>query len=146
MHSPRTHQHNLRVLPARAEQHADQLQAAADDAALARDERNEAIADAVTFDVLPFSTEQIAVLDAALRRGYIEDVYEVWNTCQDVLKAEIASRIATADLAAVSPRHAMTYCSSCGAELGPGNAGVSSCSDHRIAPRRSLHSIHPRES
>ncbi|WP_334046153.1 hypothetical protein [Burkholderia cepacia] len=146
MHSPRTHQHNLRVLPARAEQHADQLQAAADDAALARDERNEAIAERVTFDVLPFSTEQIAVLDAALRRGYIEDVYEVWNTCQDVLKAEIASRIATADLAAVSPRHAMTYCSSCGAELGPGNAGVSSCSDHRIAPRRSLRSIHPRES
>ena len=131
MHSPRPHQHNLRVLPVRAEQHADQLQAAADDAALARDERNEAIADAVTFDVLPFSTEQIAVLDAALRRGYIEDVYEVWNLCKDVLKAEIASRIATADLAAVSPRHAMTYCSSCGAELGPGNAGVSHCSDHR---------------
>ncbi|WP_272545672.1 hypothetical protein PPH94_008435 [Burkholderia cepacia] len=137
---------NVRTLPARKDASADHQQAAADDAALARDERNEAIADAVTFDVLPFSTEQIAVLDAALRRGYIEDVYEVWNTCQDVLKAEIASRIATADLAAVSPRHAMTYCSSCGAELGPGNAGVSSCSDHRIAPRRSLHSIHPRES
>lgn len=24
----------------------------------------------------------------------------------------------------------MTYCSQCGAELGPGDAGVSSCSDH----------------
>ncbi|AHE31272.1 hypothetical protein BBJ_5498 [Burkholderia pseudomallei NCTC 13178] len=79
MHPPRTHHNNVRVLPALVDRHADQLQAVADDAALARDERNEAIADAVTFDVLPFSTEQIAVLDAALRRGYIEDVYEVWQ-------------------------------------------------------------------
>ncbi|KGS34466.1 hypothetical protein X962_2022 [Burkholderia pseudomallei MSHR7343] len=131
MHTPRPHHHNVRTLPARVDRHADQLQAAADDDALARDERNEAIAERVTFDVLPFSTEQIAVLDAALRRGYIEDVYEVWNVCQDVLQAEIARRIAAADLAAVSPRHAMTYCSACGAELGPGNTGVSHCSDHR---------------
>ncbi|MGI0509076.1 hypothetical protein ABY44_39270 [Burkholderia sp. ZZQ-2] len=129
MHSPRTHQHNLRVLPARAEQHADQLQAAADDAALARDERNEAIADAVTFDVLPFSTEQIALLDAALRRGYIEDVYEVWNVCKNVLAAEIKRRVADADLA-VAPRFANVYCSGCGQIFGPGNAGFSSCADH----------------
>lgn len=27
-------------------------------------------------------------------------------------------------------RFRMTYCSQCGAELGPGNAGVSRCSDH----------------
>ncbi|MBJ9669023.1 hypothetical protein I5693_15855 [Burkholderia cenocepacia] len=136
MHTPRTHHNNVRKLPARVDRQADQLQTAADDAALARDERNEAIAERVTFDVLPFSTEQIAVLDAALRRGYIEDVYEVWNTCQDVLKAEIARRIAAADLAAVAPRFAMTCCSSCGAELGPGNAGISSCADHRApAPR-----------
>ncbi len=81
--------------------------------------------------MLPFSTEQIAVLDAALRRGYIEDVYEVWNICQIVLKAEIARRIAAADLAALAPRFAMTTCSSCGAELGPGNAGISHCYDHR---------------
>ncbi|KVZ80001.1 hypothetical protein [Burkholderia ubonensis] len=138
MHIPRTHHHNLRVLAARVEQRADQLQAAADDAALVRDERNEAIAERVTFDVLPFSTEQIAVLDAALRRGHIEDVYEVWSTCQDVLKAEIARRIAAADLAAVTPRFAQTYCSACGAELGPGNAGVSSCADHRA---RALHIV-----
>ncbi len=138
MHSPRTHQHNLRVLPARAEQHADQLQAAADDAALARDERNEAIADAVTFDVLPFSTEQIAVLDAALRRGYIEDVYEVWNVCKAALDDEIARRIANADRGTAAPRFAQTYCSSCGAELGPGNAGVSNCNDHRARALRVL--------
>ncbi|HDV6327477.1 TPA: hypothetical protein RJR39_003570 [Burkholderia cenocepacia] len=131
MHTPRTYHDNVRKLPARVDRHADQLQAAADDAALARDERNEAIAEGVTFDVLPFSAEQIAVLDAALRRGYIEDVYKVWNTCRGVLKAEIARRIAAADFAAVAPRFAKTTCSSCGAELGPGNAGVSHCSEHR---------------
>ncbi|ALX13361.1 hypothetical protein P350_11345 [Burkholderia cepacia JBK9] len=141
MHTPRTHQHNLRILAARVEQHADQLQAAADDEALARDERDEAIAERVTFDVLPFSTEQIAVLDAALRRGYIEDVYEVWNVCQDVLKGEIVRRIAAADLATVAPRFAQTTCSSCGAELGPGNAGVSSCRDHGAPALRPLRRI-----
>ncbi|MPV69437.1 hypothetical protein GD429_27255 [Burkholderia sp. BE17] len=146
MHIPRTHHHNVCALPALVDHRADQRQAAADDEALARDERNEAIADAVTFDVLPFSTEQIAVLDAALRRGRIEDVYEVWNVCKGSLDSEIALRIANADLTAAAPRFAQTYCSACGAELGPSNAGVSSCSDHRIAPRRSLHSIHPRES
>lgn len=93
MHIPRSHHHNLRALPALIDRHADQLQAAEDDAALARDDRNEAIADSVTFDVLPFSTEQIAVLDAALRRGQIEDVYEVWNVCKTALDDEIARRI-----------------------------------------------------
>ncbi|MCW3543082.1 hypothetical protein [Burkholderia cenocepacia] len=121
---------NVRTLPSHMDALADHRQAAADDAALTRDERNEAIAERVTFDVLPFSAEQVAVLDAALRRGYIEDVYEVWNTCQDVLNTEIAHRIAAADLAGAAPRFAMTYCSSCGAELGPGNAGFSSCADH----------------
>lgn len=28
-------------------------------------------------------------------------------------------------------RFAQTYCSQCGAELGPGDAGVSSCADHQ---------------
>ncbi|MCA8120466.1 hypothetical protein LGN07_17225 [Burkholderia cepacia] len=130
IHTPRTHQHNLRVLAARAEQHVDQLQAAADDAALARDERNEAIAERVTFDVLPFSTEQIAALDAALRRGYIEDVYEVWNVCKDVLAAEIKRRITAADVAAAAPHFPNVYCSGCGQKFGPGNAGFSSCADH----------------
>lgn len=130
MHPPRTSHNNIRTLPARVDRHGDQLQAAADDAALARDERNEAIAERVTFDVLPFSTEQIAVLDAALRRGYIEDVYEVWNVCQDVLKAEIARRVAAADLAGAAPHFASVYCSGCGQKFGPGNAGFSICTDH----------------
>ncbi|VWB97759.1 hypothetical protein [Burkholderia lata] len=130
MRIPRTDNGNIRQLPARIDRHADQLQAAADDAALARDERNQAIADAITFDVLPFSVEQIAVLDAALRRGYIEDVYEVWNVCKAVLDAEIARRIADADLAAAAPRFAHVYCSGCGQKLGPGNAGFSHCADH----------------
>ncbi|WP_069705261.1 hypothetical protein [Burkholderia seminalis] len=136
---PNNHQvGNVRTLPSRMDAIADRRQAAADDAALARDERNESLAERVTFDVLPFSVDQIAVLDAALRRGYIEDVYEVWNICQDVMKAEIARRIAAVDLAAVAPRFAMTTCSSCGAELGPGNAGVSSCRDHGTPELRLL--------
>ncbi|KWC56733.1 hypothetical protein WL53_16350 [Burkholderia ubonensis] len=135
MHIPRTHNHNVRRLSALVDRQSDQLQAASDDAALARDERNEAIAEGVTFDVLPFSTEQIAVLDAALRRGRIEDVYEVWNTCKDVLAAEIKRRIAAADIGKSRPL-AMTYCSQCGAALGPGTSGVSHCSDHRTATLR----------
>ncbi|WP_230947381.1 hypothetical protein [Burkholderia territorii] len=126
----------MRALPALIDRHAEQLQAAADDEALARDERNEAIADGVTFDVLPFSTEQLAVLDAALRRGQIEDVYEVWNICKAALDAEIAQRIADADLAAAPPRFANISCSSCGRSFGPGNAGFSRCTDHTI--RRAL--------
>ncbi|RQT08925.1 hypothetical protein [Burkholderia contaminans] len=132
---------NVRALPSRMDALADHRQAAADDAALTRDERNEAIAERVTFDVLPFSADQIAVIDAALRRGFIEDVYEVWNVCQDVLKAEIARRIASADLAAVAPRFARTTCSACGAELGPGNAGVSHCTDHGAPALRLLRRI-----
>ncbi|ESS41331.1 hypothetical protein [Burkholderia cenocepacia] len=120
----------------RVDRHVDQLQAAADEAALARDERNEAIADGVTFDVLPFSAEQIAVLDTALRRGYIEDVYEVWSVCKAALDAEIAKRIADADLAAAPPHFANVYCSGCGQKFGPGNAGFSSCADH--TERRTL--------
>ncbi|HDR8930301.1 hypothetical protein [Burkholderia vietnamiensis] len=136
MHTPRPHHHNVRKLPARVDRHADHLQAAADDAALERDERNEAIAERVTFDVLPFSAEQIAVLDAALRRGYIEDVYEVWNVCKDVLAAEIKRRIADADRASAAPHFANVYCSGCGQKFGPDNAGFSSCTDH--AGRRAL--------
>ncbi|KUY54339.1 hypothetical protein WS45_20895 [Burkholderia sp. RF2-non_BP3] len=130
MHTPRPHRNNVRILPALVDRHADQLQAAADDEALARDERNEAIADGATFDVLPFSTEQIAVLDAALRRGRIEDVYEVWNVCKDVLAAEIKRRIAEADLGAAAPRFENVGCSQCGRGFGPGNAGFSHCADH----------------
>ncbi|KWF30068.1 hypothetical protein [Burkholderia pseudomultivorans] len=121
---------NVRTLPARKDASVDLQQAAADDAALARDERNEAIADGVTFDVLPFSTEQIAVLDAALRRGYIEDVYEVWNVCKAALDDEIKRRIAAADLAAAAPRFDNVGCSHCGRYFGPGNAGYSHCADH----------------
>ncbi|RRA01943.1 hypothetical protein [Burkholderia cepacia] len=130
MHTPLLHHNNVRTLPARIDRRADLLQAAADDEALARDERNEAIAEAVTFDVLPFSVEQIAVLDAALRRGRIEDVYEVWNVCKDVLAAEIKRRIADVDLAAAAPRFDNVGCSQCGRSFGPGNAGFSHCADH----------------
>ncbi|VWD01857.1 hypothetical protein BLA17378_05293 [Burkholderia aenigmatica] len=130
MHLNNSTGRNVRTLPARKDANADRQQAAADDAALARDERNEAIADAVTFDVLPFSTEQIAVLDAALRRGRIEDVYEVWNVCKDVLAAEIKRRIAAADIAAAAPRFDNVGCSECGRGFGPGNAGFSHCADH----------------
>lgn len=130
MHTPRPHHSNVHALPALVDRHADQLQAAADDAALARDERNEAIAERVTFDVLPFSAEQIAVLDAALRRGYIEDVYEVWNVCKDVLAAEIKRRIAEADFGAAAPRFENVGCSQCGRGFGPGIAGFSHCTDH----------------
>ncbi|MBN3744643.1 hypothetical protein G3N96_04230 [Burkholderia sp. Se-20373] len=130
MRLPQTDNSNIRQLPARIDRRTDQLQAAADDAALARDERNEAIADAITFDVLPFSIEQVAVLDAALRRGYIEDVYEVWNVCKDALAAEIKRRIAEADLGAAAPRFENIGCSECGRGFGPGNAGFSHCSDH----------------
>ncbi|AIO47708.1 hypothetical protein DM44_3147 [Burkholderia cepacia] len=130
MHTPRPLHHNVRTLPALVDRHADQLQAAADDAALERDERNEAIAEGVTFDVLPFSAEQIAVIDAALRRGWIEDREIFWSICQDVLEAEIARRIAAADPAAAAPSFANVYCSGCGRSFGPGNAGFSSCADH----------------
>ncbi len=129
---------NVRTLPARKDASADRQQAASDDAALARDERNEEIAECVTFDKLEISTTDCAVIDAALARGRIEDVYAVWGILVAARAAEIARRIAAADLAAVAPRFAMTYCSSCGAELGPGNAGVSSCRDHTAPALRLL--------
>ena len=129
MSTPHFHIGNIRALAARIDCRADQLQAATDDAALARSERNDEIADGVTFDTLQISTTDCAVIDAALARGHIEDVYAVWNILVDARKAEIARRIADADVAE-SRRFAMTYCSACGAALGPGNAGVSHCSDH----------------
>ncbi|KVN91188.1 hypothetical protein [Burkholderia ubonensis] len=129
MHIPRTHNHNVRRLSALVDRQSDQLQAAADDAALARDERNEAIADGVTFDTFQISTIDCAVIDAALARGRLEDVYSVWNILVAARDAEIARRIAAADIAESRPL-AMTYCSQCGAELGPGTSGVSHCSDH----------------
>ena len=70
---------NVRTLPARKDASADRQQAAADDAALARDERNEEIAENITFDKLEISTTDCAVIDAALARGHIEDVYAVWG-------------------------------------------------------------------
>lgn len=32
-------------------------------------------------------------------------------------------------------KFAHTYCSQCGADIGPGNAGVSDCRDHRDGKR-----------
>ncbi|AYQ40090.1 MULTISPECIES: hypothetical protein [Burkholderia cepacia complex] len=129
---------NVRTLPARKDASAERQQAAADDAALARDERNEEIAERVTFDKLEISTTDCAVIDAALARGHIEDVYAVWGILVAARAAEIARRIASADLADVAPRFAMTTCSSCGVELGPGNSGVSSCRDHGALALRLL--------
>ncbi|MCW3641802.1 hypothetical protein K6Y74_01025 [Burkholderia cenocepacia] len=129
---------NVRTLPARKDANAERQQAASDDAALARDERNEEIAERVTFDKLEISTTDCGVIDAALARGQIEDVYAVWGILVAARAAEIARRIAAADLAAVAPRFAMTTCSSCGAELGPGNSGVSSCRDHGAPALRFL--------
>ncbi|VWB83162.1 hypothetical protein BLA13014_03835 [Burkholderia aenigmatica] len=139
---PNNHQvGNVRTLPSRMDALADRRQAAADDAALARDERNEEIADGVTFDALEISTIDCAVIDAALARGRLEDVYAVWGVLIAARAAEIARRIAAADRGIVAPRYRMTYCSSCGAELGPGNAGVSHCSDHRAPASRLLSRI-----
>ncbi|WP_186214207.1 hypothetical protein [Burkholderia gladioli] len=114
-----------------------------DDATDALAERNEAIDEAVTFDLLPFSTEQLAQLDAALRRGWLEDIALLWEICSGTLRAEIARRIAEADRAeqlAAAPLHPMTWCSSCGCALGPGDAGVSHCADHRA-----LRLVRPRQ-
>jgi hypothetical protein len=36
------------------------------------------------------------------------------------------------DRTPMPPRFAQTYCSQCGAEQGPGNSGVSHCSDHAL--------------
>lgn len=132
---------NVRTLPSRMDAIADRRQAAADDTALARDERNEEIADGVTFDALEISTIDCAVIDAALARGRIEDVYAVWGILIAARDAEIARRIAAADRGIVALRYAMTYCSSCGAELGPGNSGVSSCRDHGAPALRILRRI-----
>jgi hypothetical protein len=41
---------------------------------------------------------------------------------------EIEAKVALA-------RFPMTYCSQCGNEQGPGNEGVSHCSDHRRQPQ-----------
>ncbi|OXJ16611.1 hypothetical protein [Burkholderia sp. HI2500] len=139
---PNNHQvGNVRTLPSRMDAIADRRQSAADDAALTRDERNEEIADGVTFDRLEISTTDCAVIDAALARGRIEDVYTVWGTLVAARAAEIARRIAAADLAAAAPRFAQTTCSACGAELGPGNTGVSHCADHGASALRLLRGI-----
>ncbi|HDR9029920.1 TPA: hypothetical protein QDB14_004142 [Burkholderia vietnamiensis] len=125
---------NVRSLPARVDSLDDRLQAAADDAALARQERNAEIADGVTFDAIEISATDCALIDAALARGRIEDVYAVWNILVAARDAEIARRIAAPDHIE-SHRFPTTYCSQCGTALGHGNAGVSSCSDHHAGGR-----------
>ncbi|WP_186069111.1 hypothetical protein [Burkholderia gladioli] len=121
----------------------DAEQAAADDAALARAERNEQIEDSVSFDRYDVTPEAGAVIDAALRAGRLEDVYEVFNTLLAARAATVKRLIAEADqreTAPPSPRFAVTHCSQCGAALGPGDAGVSHCADHRA-----LHLVRPRQ-
>jgi hypothetical protein len=45
-------------------------------------------------------------------------------------------RRAIANVVRLTARYEMTYCSQCGNEQGPGDAGVSHCSDHRIVTER----------
>ncbi|MDN7494868.1 hypothetical protein QZM89_06700 [Burkholderia gladioli] len=121
----------------------DAEQAAADDAALAREERNEQIEDSVSFDHYDVTPEAGAVIDAALRAGRLEDVYEVFNTLLAARAATVKRLIAEADqreTAPPSPRFAVTHCSQCSTALGPGDAGVSHCTDHRA-----LRLVRPRQ-
>ncbi|MDC6130803.1 hypothetical protein [Burkholderia gladioli] len=121
----------------------DSEQTAADDAALAREERNEQIEDSVSFDRYDVTPEAGAVIDAALRAGRLEDVYEVFNTLLAAREATVKRLIAEADqreTAPPSPRFAATSCSQCGTALGPGDAGVSHCADHRA-----LRLVRPRQ-
>ncbi|CAN0620487.1 protein of unknown function [Burkholderia multivorans] len=89
--------HNVRALPGHVAARDDRALAAADDAALARAERNEEIEDDVEFDDIELTPEAKAVISAALRCGRIEDVYEVFNTLVAARNAEVARRIAAAD-------------------------------------------------
>ncbi|WP_186163395.1 hypothetical protein [Burkholderia gladioli] len=126
-----------RQLASYVEAQRDAEQAAADDAALAREERNEQIEDSVSFDRYDVTPEAGAVIDAALRAGRLEDVYEVFNTLLAAREATVKRLIAEADQreteppSPTSPRFAATSCSQCGTALGPGDAGVSHCADHR---------------
>ncbi|PRE82373.1 hypothetical protein [Burkholderia gladioli] len=131
---------HLNLIPPRPRQLAgyveaqfDAEQAAADDAALAREERNEQIEDSVSFDRYDVTPEAGAVIDAALRAGRLEDVYEVFNTLLAAREATVKRLIAEADqreTAPPSPRFAATSCSQCGRGFGAGNSGYSHCSDH----------------
>ncbi|MDN7803139.1 hypothetical protein [Burkholderia gladioli] len=132
-----------RQLAGYVEAQLDAEQAAADDAALAREERNEQIEDSVSFDRYDVTPEAGAVIDAALRAGRLEDVYEVFNTLLAAREATVKRLIAEADQRETvppSPRFAVTHCSQCGTALGPGDAGVSHCADHRalrlVSPRQ----------
>ncbi|WP_369067453.1 hypothetical protein [Burkholderia gladioli] len=118
----------------------DAEQTAADDAALAREERNEQIEDSVSFDRYDVTPEAGAVIDAALRAGRLEDVYEVFNTLLAAREATVKRLIAEADQRETAPRFAATSCSQCGTALGPGDAGVSHCTDHRA-----LRLVRPRQ-
>ncbi|NIF70987.1 hypothetical protein F3J16_12435 [Burkholderia sp. Ap-962] len=134
---------NPRQLAARVDALRDAEQAAADDAVLAREERDEQIEDSVSFDQYDVTPEAGAVIDAALRAGRLEDVYEVFNTLLLAREATVKRLIAEADRLEASPaapRFAATSCSQCGAALGPGDGGVSRCADHRtlrlVGPRQ----------
>lgn len=55
----------------------------------------------------------------------------------------IDSLITAQDAATVpAPRYAETWCSQCGADLGPGDSGTSHCRDHRGGKRVPTHDYH----
>lgn len=45
---------------------------------------------------------------------------------------EYKARLRADAVISVAPRFPMTYCSQCGEELGPGDAGVSHCDEHAL--------------
>lgn len=47
------------------------------------------------------------------------------------IRAVVDAALAKACIRQLEPRFPETYCSQCGCELGPGDSGVSSCSEHR---------------
>ncbi|KVM65410.1 hypothetical protein WJ59_17355 [Burkholderia gladioli] len=88
---------NIHQLPIRADSHYDALQAKADEAEFARNERNDRIDDALTFDAYDVSPEAGALIDAALCGGRIEDLYVVFDTLRAARTATLRRLIAEAD-------------------------------------------------
>ena len=74
------------------------------------------------------TTNNVALQLATLRESALELVRQAELTLD--YRPEFRRAIANV-LRDVAPRFAMTYCSQCGNEQGPGDEGFSSCDDHR---------------
>lgn len=75
---------------------------------------------------------------AAVREALSDFSYRTANKTLEESKFELQQALAAVWQAALrhaarpkAPRFPMTYCSQCGSEQGPGDEGVSHCSDHR---------------